>query len=182
MSAARVKGSPRPPRETREAVELVDRFAILDDTHRELMLQLTWLQQLLADLNGYEIPEVDRAIARQALKFFNENARQHHAEEEARVFPQLLQSSDATLVHQVQRLQQDHGWLEEDWLELGPMLADLAEGHVGVDLDSLRHALEVFTTLYHEHVSLEESLIYPAAKRQQAADEAARARRLAAPA
>ena len=174
MSAARVKGQAR---SEREPVLLVDRFALLDDTHRELMLQLSWLQQLLIDL-GEQLPnDTDRAIARQALRFFNENARSHHAEEESRVFPQLLLSSDAELVHQVRRLQQDHGWLEEDWRVLGPLLEALADGQTGLDLEMLRHALEVFTTLYHEHVSLEESLIYPAARRQQAAEEAAAARR-----
>ena len=57
------------------------------------------------------------------------------------------------------------------------LLEALADGQTGLDLELLRHALEVFTTLYHEHVSLEESLIYPAARRQQAAEEAAAARR-----
>ena len=41
----------------------------------------------------------------------------------------------------------------------------------------LRLALPIFTALYHEHIGLEESLIYPEARRSQAAlDAGAQAR------
>ena len=63
------------------------------------------------------------------------------------------------------RLQQDHGWLEEDWLELEPMLQAVAQGYSWYDLDMLRQATTVFTELYLDHIDLEESLIYPEAKR-----------------
>jgi hypothetical protein len=94
------------------------------------------------------------------------------------VFPGLLASGDAELVQHVRRLQQDHGWLEEDWLELAPQLEAIGQGYNWYDLAMLRHALPVFTALYVDHIGLEESLIYPEAKRRQAAlsaGEAARA-------
>ena len=64
----------------------------------------------------------------------------------------------------VKRLQQDHGWLEEDWLALQPPLSAIAEGYSWYDLDMLSHALPVFADLYQDHIELEESLIYPEAK------------------
>lgn len=175
--AALVKGAARPKR---EPVEAVDPFAVLDQTHRDVMIQLEALQGLMPRLESYNVDEVSRAIAKGAVNFFGQHARAHHAEEERRVFPDLLNSDNEQLRQHVLRLQQDHGWLEEDWLELGPMLAEIAEGQVGVDLDTLRHALEVFGSLYYEHISVEECLIYPEAKRRLAAEEAARARRVAA--
>ena len=65
----------------------------------------------------------------------------------------------------VRRLQQDHGWLEEDWLELGPQLDALAHGIGGVDIASLTAAAEVFCALYREHIALEETVVYPEARR-----------------
>ena len=77
----------------------------------------------------------------------------------------------------VRRLQQGHGWLEEDWLQLAPQIEAIANGYNWYDLTMLRNALPVFTALYHEHIGLEESLIYPEAKRhQQALQQAAAAR------
>jgi hemerythrin-like domain-containing protein len=174
--AVLVKGKSRP---ARDRIELVDPFAVLDQTHREVLTQLQALQGLMPRLEGYKVDDAARAIARGAVDFFGQHARQHHAEEEKRVFPDLLASGDEALRQQVLRLQQDHGWLEEDWLELGPMLAEIADGQVGVELESLGHALEVFGTLYHEHISLEESFIYPEARRRAAAAQAAREGRLA---
>jgi hemerythrin-like domain-containing protein len=77
----------------------------------------------------------------------------------------------------VQRLQQDHGWLEEDWRELRPMLATIAEGYAWHEPEALRQMAAVFGALYLEHVALEESLIYPAAKERLAAAESAGQRR-----
>jgi hemerythrin-like domain-containing protein len=106
--------------------------------------------------------------------------RQHHADEEARVFPGLLASGDEELAHHVRRLQQDHGWLEEDWMALAPQLQAVAQGYSWYELDALRHGVGVFTTLYHEHIALEESMIYPEARAQMAAEAEGRAQRVAA--
>jgi hemerythrin-like domain-containing protein len=83
------------------------------------------------------------------------------------VFPPLLGSPDADLVQHVMRLQQDHGWIEEDWLELAPQLQAIAEGHNGYDIDFMRAAVPVFTELYRDHIALEETIVYPASRRQQ---------------
>ena len=64
------------------------------------------------------------------------------------------------------RLQQDHGWLEEDWLELSAQIDAVAQGYSWYDIDALRQGTAVFTELYKDHIDLEESLIYPEARRQ----------------
>ena len=46
------------------------------------------------------------------------------------------------------------------------MLEAIAGGQSWVDLDVLREGVEVFTSLSHEHIALEESLIYPQARAQ----------------
>ena len=125
--------------------------------------------RLLAHLDDNGPDAAARESARHIQAFFSGPARQHHADEERLVFPILLASGDAQLIQHVQRLQQDHGWLEEDWIELSTQIEAIASGYNWYDVNNLRHALPIFTALYHEHIALEESLIYPEARRREEA-------------
>lgn len=139
-------------------------LAALDRCHQQVMQTLDLLAALLDRLGTVGVDAESRAMAAAVVRFFDRTARQHHADEERWVFPGLLASGDTTLVQHVRRLQQDHGWLEEDWLTLQPPLSAIAEGYSWYDLDMLRQALPTFVDLYVEHIRLEESLIYPAAR------------------
>lgn len=156
-------------RPTRPAVPCLPAFEALDRTHRLMLQMLGEFEVLLSLLESQgPVPEA-RRMAREIHAFFESHARQHHADEERLVFPALLAGSDDALRHHVLRLQQDHGWLEEDWRVLAPPLEAVAQGYNWYELPLLRQALPVFRELYEEHIALEESLIYPAAKRQQEA-------------
>ena len=61
----------------------------------------------------------------------------------------------------MQRLRQDHRWLEQNWREIGPRLDAIADGQSWVEVDALREAVQVFTALSHDHIALEEAYIYP---------------------
>lgn len=155
-----------------------DRFEALDQTHREVMQVLGIMDQLLDHVDENGPDEVARRMAMEVRSFFEGQARQHHADEEALVFPALLASDDVELVHNVRRLQQDHGWLEEDWLVLAPQIEAIERGYNWYDLTMLRAALPVFLALYQEHIALEELLVYPAAKRLHQALAAGASQRL----
>ncbi|MDE1948432.1 MAG: hemerythrin domain-containing protein [Burkholderiales bacterium] len=155
-------------RPARAPVPALPPFEALDRTHREVMQVLGRFERLLAHIDESGADAVARASAAEIAAFFNGHAREHHAEEERLVFPGLLASGNAPLVQHVLRLQQDHGWLEEDWLELEPQIDAIARGYNWYDLNMLRAALPIFTALYQDHIALEESLIYPEAKRRQA--------------
>lgn len=176
MSADRVK-SPRP---VRSPVAVPDGFAALDRTHREVIVVLGQLSQLLDHVDDHGPDASARRIAADIRAFFEQKAVPHHAEEERLVFPALLVAGDAELVHHVKRLQQDHGWLQEDWLALAPQLEAIERGYNWYDLAMLRRALPVFEALYLEHIALEETVVYPAAKRVQQALAAGAASRLTA--
>jgi len=160
------------PRPHRAPAPALPPFEALDRTHREVLEVLQQFDKLLAHLDENGADEVARASARAIHDFFEGHAREHHAAEERDVFPLLLAGADGALADTVRRLQQDHGWLEEDWLELAPQIEAIAKGYDWYDLAALRLALPVFTALYHEHIGLEESLIYPEAKRRQSALDA----------
>jgi len=161
----RLATAPR-TRPVRPAAPSLPPLDSLQTTHHELLLALDQLSRLLHDVQRDGATPELRAIARSVTRFIDETGRQHHAQEEHSVFPALLDSGDVDLVQHVRRLQQDHGWLEEDWLELGPQLDALAHGIGGYDLAALMEAAEVFAELYREHIALEESVVYPEAQRR----------------
>lgn len=154
-------------------------FEALDACHREVMSHLQLLERLVHHLAQQGVDPEARRLAHAVTAFFSSTAHQHHADEERAVFPALLAGSDVDLIQHVRRLQQDHGWLEEDWRELALQLGAVADGYSWYDLDSLRHGVEVFTALYHDHIALEESLIYPEARRALKAEVDGVGRRLA---
>jgi hemerythrin-like domain-containing protein len=133
----------------------------LDACHRQILERLGALAALARRL---ESSGVDAEASRQAgaiEAFFSATSRQHHADEEKTVFPPLLASSDAALVAAVRTLQQDHGWIEENWLELAPKLRAIAAGDDNADAAEFQHAVEIFLDLMQGHIALEETLIYP---------------------
>ncbi|MDP4300697.1 hemerythrin domain-containing protein [Leptothrix discophora] len=152
---------------------------VLDDEHRQMVVMLARLDRLVDPALGLPEPEI-RALAHEVHTFFSEHARQHHALEELHVFPGLLNSADERLRSQIERLVQDHGWLEQNWLELAPNVSAIAEGMVGADMDLLREAVTLFNALYHDHIRVEETLAYPEARRREAELAAAAAARLQA--
>jgi len=173
---AKVSRSARP---RRSAPPPMPPLEALDRTHRQMLETLGTLGRLVERLGEHGIDATARLDARRICDFFGDAARAHHADEETLVFPALVRTGDAALVQHVLRLQQDHGWLEEDWLELAPQLQAVAEGYSWYELDTLRAGVEVFVALYNDHIALEESLIYPEAKRQLDAEAASRDQRLA---
>jgi hemerythrin-like domain-containing protein len=139
-------------------------FDALDACHRQIHEHLAALTALAGHMQA---AGVDGGVEEQAgaiEAFFSGTSRRHHADEEKTVFPPLLDSADAELVAAVRSLQQDHGWIEENWSELAPQLRAIASGYHWVDPAEFQHAVEVFVDLCEGHIALEESLIYPESK------------------
>jgi len=164
MPSARTRPA-RPPRPTAPPLPTLD---ALDETHRQIMRLLADLERLVGLLTRPADEASAAVLAARACSFFNGAARSHHEDEETTVFPSLLADAPAEMLAHVRRLQQDHNWLEEDWLELEPHLQAVAQGYGRDHVEFLRAALPEFTTLYHAHIALEESLIYPEARRRLA--------------
>ena len=139
-------------------------FEFLDECHQKMQRQLAALRTLAQTIEADGLSAPLRAQARSIGKWFNNDARQHHLDEERHIFPALLASDDADITLAAGRLIQDHGWLETDWMEIEPALAAAADGYTWFDPVVLRHAAEVFEQLYLDHIVLEETLAYPAAR------------------
>lgn len=166
MNAVPAKRRERPVRSAVPPLPALDR---LDRTHRQIIHSLADMAGLIERLAGGGVDDEARRAAQSVCNFFAGHARQHHADEEQVVFPELIAIGDAELTQHVLRLQQDHGWIEEDWFEIEPLLISIAHGYGTVDVDMLREMLQVFEALLRDHIALEESLIYPIVRRRQEA-------------
>jgi len=144
-------------------------FDVLDTCHQQVVITLNKLTELIDHVETNGVDGQAQAWARDIFLFFMNTAREHHQDEERHVFPAMLNSGDAELVEAAMRLQQDHGWIEEDWLELAPQIESIAAGYNWFNVEQLRLAVPVFQALYQDHMALEESLAYPQAKARIAA-------------
>ena len=139
-------------------------FEVLDACHRHTLQALVTLRELVVHLEAAGLDAQARAMAAEVAHHFGSVNRLHHEDEERHVFPRLAESPDPATVQAILRLQQDHDWLEEDWMEISPAVEAIAAGHPWYDLDVLRDAVAVFGALSEDHIELEEAVIYPQAK------------------
>jgi len=163
------------------AVQETINFEALDVCHQQIAVHLNRLAALITHMETGGVDEHTRHEAGAIEAFFSGTSRAHHAEEEKSVFPPLLASGNAELVAAIRGLQQDHGWIEENWIELSPQLRAIAMGNTWLDTAEFQHYAEVFLELCREHIALEETLIYPESKARWAQLVAARTARLAGP-
>jgi iron-sulfur cluster repair protein YtfE (RIC family) len=150
-------------------------FDALDACHVQIQQHLAELAALAQQVESAGVDAKAQQMASDIEAFFSGTSRQHHQEEEKNVFPPLLASGDAELAAAVRGLQQDHGWIEENWLELAPQLRAIALGNSWYESAEFQHGVQVFLELVGDHIALEESLIYPESKARWAQALASRA-------
>lgn len=144
-------------------------FNALDDCHRKIQEHLHDLQRMANHMERAGLDESDRKLAGEIEKFFSSTSRAHHEQEERQVFPPLLAAGSDELKAAVRSLQQDHGFIEENWIELGPQLSGIAQGNDWFEVAEFQHNVALFLELMNGHIALEESLIYPESKAMWAA-------------
>lgn len=147
-------------------------FEYLDQAHQRIAEHLDLLAGVVQAAQRYSFTEFERGQAQRVLTFFDREGRQHHLDEETHVFPGLKTSADAQVRHVAARLEQDHGWIEEDWLVLEPMLRQIAQDSVGLEWAEFDHAAHVYIDLVREHMAVEEQLAYPEARSHMMSDQA----------
>jgi iron-sulfur cluster repair protein YtfE (RIC family) len=134
---------------------------VLTDVHREIEEHLARITALVGGLSRQPADEAIQRQLREVLAFFAGPLRRHDAEEEQRLFPALLRDGDAELHRRIERLREDHAWIELRWLDIKPQLAAVAEGAVADDLSGLQEAVYVFVDVTRDHMAVEESLLDP---------------------
>jgi len=156
-------------------------FGVLDECHRQTLAAIADLETIVSRLETGSVDAQTRALAADVVRHFSTTARQHHEDEELHVFPKLATSGDAAMKQAILRLQEDHHWIEEDWMELLPHLDAVACGQTWYDVALLHEGAEIFAALSRDHIALEETCLYPEARaRTGAAEELAMGREMAA--
>ena len=135
-------------------------LARMDSYHRQVRDPLDRLAALASRVEAESLDAEVRAEACAIEAFFSQSMREHHRVEELFVFPPLLDSADADVVTSVHTLQQDHGWMEQNWIEIAPQLRAIAQGNHWVEPAEFMHGAEVFLELCYGHAALEEMLLH----------------------
>lgn len=141
-------------------------IAVLKHCHDKIRKQLQTMQKLLPHLAEFGADLDAKQGANAVLKYFEEAAPKHHADEEVDLLPMLQKTAvgeDAqTLDRLLPEIMQEHQQMEALWEELAPQLRAIATGD-GTALS--KQSVHSFATLYTAHMEKEEGHIAPMAKR-----------------
>lgn len=147
--------SPAPPDPA--ADQPIDDFS---SCHVQILAHL----QALGDLPALLAPAAQaRRLASEALAYFGDAIREHHAEEERDLFPAALFSARKGVEHDqlqgmVERLTREHRAVEQAWGQIEPQLRLIAKGQAA---DLALDALQRLLVDYQRHALFEESQFLP---------------------
>jgi hemerythrin-like domain-containing protein len=134
--------------------------------HGRIVHQCATLQRLAAHLPIHGADEQARSAAGNVMRYFDTAARHHHEDEEADLFPALLESmagSDAVCLRELtEGLAREHRQFEAMWRGLRSALQRISDGE-DVVLDAT--SVTAFTAAYARHIEREESELLPMATR-----------------
>jgi pyridoxamine 5'-phosphate oxidase len=141
-------------------------IAVLKHCHDKIRKQLSTMQKLLPHLAEFGADFDAKQGASAVLKYFDEAAPKHHADEEEDLLP-MLQSvavaDDAqTLARLLPEILQEHEQMEALWDDIARQLRLVASGD---SRELSTEAVQRFADLYSTHMEKEEGHIAPMAKR-----------------
>lgn len=139
-------------------------FEMLAACHERVQRMLGLLQRLRAHLQSSGPDRAAGEAARDLMRYFDQAAPQHHADEELHVLPVLRASGDAALQALADRLHAEHEAMTAAWAALREGLDALARGDWPVPDAAARYARwAAFDALYRGHLAAEDGVAYPAA-------------------
>lgn len=150
-------------------------IAVLKHCHDRIRKQIETMRRLPVHLSEHgQSVEVQHA-ATAVLKYFNNAAPHHHADEEQDLLPSLqavAQGEDAKLLLTLlPAIIKEHQQMEAAWLVLERQLNEIASGQSsnlsGEDVTR-------FSEMYNAHMEKEETYIAPMAKRLFSSDQMCR--------
>lgn len=159
--------------------DFTDPIGMLSDCHRRIERFLQTLIVIGRDAHGGPLDGEQRAALQTSLTYFREAAPKHTADEEESLFPRLrgFDSPEAKAVlMQVDALEDDHERAEtahreverlgQEWLIRGQLPAE--------DASRFDQLLAKLSELYQHHIRIEDTEVFPSAKRLlSAADSSA---------
>ncbi len=168
-----------------QAHNFSDPTGLLSDCHRRIEMFLRVLEGVASVIDRPMTEETPAALE-SALRYFREAGPKHTADEEESLFPRLRQMrlpEVETAIERLAPLEHDHlvaGSLHAEVQELGRRY--LAAGSLeSTDVEAFRKAIASLVSLYKQHISVEDALVFPlAARLLSSAEKAAIADEMAA--
>lgn len=154
------------PGSDRKSVSFDSPLEMLEECHRRVEFQCRTLDRLVGHLAQHGSDRAAAEAAEAVMRYFDQAAPKHHADEEQDLFPALLESmagSDAVCLRELlDALHAEHVQLEGRWRSLRQVLQIVASG-----LPALLDATSVqeFEALYARHIAFEEKQLLPMAAR-----------------
>lgn len=147
-------------------------IAVLKHCHDKIRKQLSTMQKLVPHLAEFGADLEAKQGANAVLRYFDEAAPKHHADEEVDLLP-MLQSTAAsgdakTLEQLLPEILQEHQQMEILWNTLAAQLRNIAGGE-STELSA--ESVQRFSDLYSAHMEKEEGHIAPMAKRLFSAEQ-----------
>lgn len=138
--------------------------------HDRVRRMIGLLQRLIEHLNKQGPDESARITATSILRYFDEAAPHHHADEEQDLFPRLLKRARAkgnsaaaeSIADAIATLQADHIEMKGLWTALREPLRQIEAGKAA-HIDEVVAAL--FAMRYRHHVEVEDTLLAPALRK-----------------
>lgn len=150
----------------RPAPSFDEPLELMSACHGRMADQLDTLRRLAAWLPEHGPDEQARQAARAVLRYFRTAAVHHHEDEEADVFPRLLervgpadQRQAEGLIHS---LLADHRELQVAWDGLRTRLEAI---EAGTPAELPDRDVEFFTLQYRNHIECEEAMLFPLLRR-----------------
>jgi hemerythrin-like domain-containing protein len=152
-----------------QAHNFSDPTGLLSDCHRRIEMFLGALERV-ATVVDRPLTEETRAALESALRYFREAAPKHTADEEESLFPRLRQirlPDVETAIEALERLEHEHllaASLHAEVEELGQRYL-ATESLEATDVKTFRKAIPALVSIYKQHISIEDELVFPLAAR-----------------
>ena len=137
-------------------------YGMLAACHGRIERQLATLERLQRHLPEHGCDVDARAAARGILKYFDTAAPNHHADEEASIFPRLRTAVHGLADTLVADLEREHAILTAQWRHLRPRLAGIA---AGARANLSPKEVAALRAAYAAHIAREEGELIPLAAR-----------------
>jgi hemerythrin-like domain-containing protein len=162
----------------RRESDFTDPIGMLSDCHRRIERFLQTLIAVGRDAHGGLLDSGKKAALETSLKYFREAAPKHTADEEESLFPRLrgIDSAEAReVLARVAALESDHERAEASHQEVERLGQEwLARGQLPAgEASRFDQLLADLANLYHHHIRIEDTEVFPSARRLLSSDEKA---------
>jgi len=152
-----------------KAHDFSDPTGLLSDCHRRIEMFLGTLQRVAEVIDGPLTNEARTALE-SAVRYFQEAAPKHTADEEESLFPRLRQIHHPDMksaLSTLDALESEHRRADALHAEVQTLGCQcLYEGHLRARAASrFRQAVSDLASIYGEHIRIEDTVVFPAAKR-----------------